>query len=46
MYGSGMLIEKDGNKTVYRCNDVTMKNVSFDRIVFSIEKLHEKPVAL
>ena len=42
MYGSGMLIEQDGNKTIYRCHDVSMENVSFDKIVFSIEKISSK----
>jgi len=39
MYGSGMLIEQNGMKTIYRCHDVSMENVSFDKIVFSIEKI-------
>jgi len=39
MYGSGMLIEQDGMKTIYRCHDVSMENVSFDKIIFSIEKI-------
>jgi hypothetical protein len=39
MYGSGMLIEQEGNKTIYRCHDVSMENVRFDKIVFSIEKM-------
>lgn len=37
MYGSGMLIEQDGNKRTYRCHDVSMENVCFDKLVFSIE---------
>ena len=39
MYGSGMLVEQEGNKTIYKCHDVTMLNVSFDKLVFSIEKV-------
>jgi len=38
MYGSGMLVEQDGNRTTYKCHDVSMINVSFDKLVFSIEK--------
>jgi len=38
-YGSGMLVEQDGNRTIYKCHDVSMINVSFDKLVFSIEKI-------
>ena len=37
LYGSGMIIEKDSNKNIYKCHDVSMENVSFDKIIFSIE---------
>jgi len=40
MFGSGMLVEQDGNKTTYRCNDVTVENVNFDSVVFSIENMN------
>jgi len=35
---SGMLIEKDGEKIIYKCNDFGHET-NFDKIVFSIEKL-------
>jgi len=41
LYGSGMIIEQDGAKTIYKCHDVSMENVSFDKIIFSIEKIYE-----
>ena len=44
MYGSGMIVEHDGTKTTYRCHDVTLENVRFDKVVFSIEKVSSEVV--
>jgi len=38
MYKSGMLIEEQGNKRIYRCNDVGEEG-DFDSLVFQIELL-------
>ncbi|MGM9635858.1 MAG: hypothetical protein ACI3YE_06865 [Candidatus Avispirillum sp.] len=35
---SGMLIETNGNKTIYRCNDVGFET-NFDKLIFQIELL-------
>lgn len=39
MYCSGMIVEQQGNRIIYHCHDVGKNNVSFDKIVFSIEKI-------
>jgi hypothetical protein len=38
MYKSGMLIEEQGNKIIYRCNDFGETD-RFDKLVFSISKI-------
>ena len=38
-YGSGMIIKREGNLSTYFCHDFGMENPTFDKIVFSIEKI-------
>ena len=37
-YGAGMLLEEEGRKRVYRCNDWGIET-NFDKLVFAIERL-------
>lgn len=37
-YSSGMVLEQQGNKLIYNCNDIGFET-NFDKLVFSIEKL-------
>lgn len=37
-YTSGMLVEKDGNKITYRCNDSGI-DTNFEKLVFTVEKM-------
>lgn len=39
MYKSGMILEEQGNKIIYHCNDYGETD-KFDKLVFSIEKLY------
>ena len=39
MYKSGMLIEEQGDKRIYHCNDVNDGDIRFDKLVFSVEKI-------
>jgi len=39
MYCSGMIAQQEGDRTTYYCHDVGKRDISFDKIVFSIEKL-------
>lgn len=36
---SGMILEEQGNKRIYHCNDCGFETADFDKFVFSIEKL-------
>ena len=39
MYKSGMLVEEQGEKRIYHCNDVNDGDIRFDKLVFSVEKI-------
>lgn len=35
-HSSGMIIEKNGNKLIYKCNDFGLET-NFDKLIFQIE---------